>query len=130
MLDSYEDAFGHGLIDGLDRGKASPEEQASVVAGWSCGLVSHDFLRDAEDPIFIYGTRASDMKSNIGSGYRNKLDSHVGGEVYRSIGQKFRLLVVSSVLPCSFRTLVRVKADGSPNPDLIQCSLFPNSGRP
>ncbi|CAM9889176.1 unnamed protein product [Scytosiphon promiscuus] len=59
VLDSFEEAFGHGLIDGFDRGESSPEEQARVAARWPCGLVSHDFLRSAEDPIFIYGNEAA-----------------------------------------------------------------------
>lgn len=55
VLASFEDAFGYELIDGLDRSTASPEETARVAARWQCGLVSHDFLRSVEDPIFIYG---------------------------------------------------------------------------
>ncbi|CAM9553087.1 unnamed protein product [Ectocarpus sp. 12 AP-2014] len=59
MLDSFEDTFGRGIIDGLDREKLSPEEQEREIDRSDVPIVSHDFLRNAEDPIFIYGNAAS-----------------------------------------------------------------------
>ncbi|CAM9926227.1 unnamed protein product [Ectocarpus fasciculatus] len=59
MLDSFEDTFGRGIIDGLDREKLSPEEQEREVDRSGVPIVSHDFLRNAEDPMFIYGNAAS-----------------------------------------------------------------------
>ncbi|CAM9451613.1 unnamed protein product [Ectocarpus sp. 6 AP-2014] len=59
MLDSFEDTFGRGIIDGLDREKLSPEEQEGEIDRSDVPIVSHDFLRNAEDPIFIYGNAAS-----------------------------------------------------------------------
>ncbi|CAN0242010.1 unnamed protein product, partial [Ectocarpus sp. 13 AM-2016] len=56
MLDSFEDTFGRGIIDGLDREKLSREEQEREIDRSDVPIVSHDFLRSAEDPIFIYGT--------------------------------------------------------------------------
>lgn len=56
MLDSFEDTFGRGIIDGLDREKLSPEEQEREIDRSDVPIISHDFLRNAEDPIFIYGT--------------------------------------------------------------------------
>ena len=58
VLDSFEETFdGQPLIGGLDRESLSPEEQARQVALADVAVVSHDFLRSADDPIFIYGAR-------------------------------------------------------------------------
>lgn len=56
MLDSFEETFdGESLIRGLDRESLCSEEQAREVAVADVAVVSHDFLRSADDPIFIYG---------------------------------------------------------------------------
>lgn len=56
ILDSYEETFdGQSLIPSLDRTRLSPEEQAREVALADVAVVSHDFLRNAEDPMYIYG---------------------------------------------------------------------------
>lgn len=58
VLDSFEEAFdGQALMPWLDRESLSPQEQARQVAVAEEALISHDFLRNADDPIFIYGAR-------------------------------------------------------------------------
>lgn len=58
MLDSFEETFaGQPLIRGLDRESLGREEQARQVAVADVAVVSHDFLRSEDDPIFIYGAK-------------------------------------------------------------------------
>lgn len=65
LLDSFEETFdGQSLIRGLNRESLSPEEQARQVAVADVAVVSHDFLRSADDPIFIYGARER-MTNNV-----------------------------------------------------------------
>lgn len=60
VLDSFEETFaGEVLVEGLDREFLSPSEQAREVAVADVAVISHDFLRNAEDPIFIYGRRCT-----------------------------------------------------------------------
>lgn len=70
MLDSWEETFaGQSLIRGLDRQSLTKEEQARQVAVADEAVVSHDFLRSADDPIFIYGERekmSKTTKNNAG----------------------------------------------------------------
>lgn len=67
MLDSFEETFaGQPLIRGLERESSSPEEQARQVAVADVAMVSHDFQRSADDPIFIYGARRRMADSKIG----------------------------------------------------------------
>lgn len=58
MLNSYRDEFGEELM-GENSGGMSAHEQVQRVAMAPFAVVSHDFLRDADDPIFIYGTMSS-----------------------------------------------------------------------
>lgn len=53
ILDSHEDEFGGQPLVG--REGACEMEQARRVATAQFAVISHDFLRNAEDPIFVYG---------------------------------------------------------------------------
>lgn len=55
ILDSYESEVDGGEPLIPDRATGSEEEQARQVAKLPVAILSHDFLRNSEDPIFIYG---------------------------------------------------------------------------
>ncbi|CAM9270656.1 unnamed protein product, partial [Discosporangium mesarthrocarpum] len=51
ILNSYQRTYGKELIERSD----SPVDEAIRVAKEQCAVISHDFLRDRSDPIYIYG---------------------------------------------------------------------------
>lgn len=58
ILDAFEENFpGEELMEPTRRKLLNPEEQARELAVADAAVISHDFLRSADDPIFIYGRR-------------------------------------------------------------------------
>lgn len=58
MLDSWESkkaAGGEPLIPNRGSSSSTEVQQARQLANLQYAVVSHDFLRNKEDPIFIYG---------------------------------------------------------------------------
>ncbi len=94
ILDSYEENFGGCLIQGLDRKILSAEEQAREVALADVAVVSHDFLRNANDPIYIYGKRGAHACFLFGAWHRSfTFEGHCWlDESQRSCKAKFTAL--------------------------------------
>lgn len=58
VLDSYQNEYREPLLDGLDCDVVERDydvERARRLATAPFGVISHDFYRSAEDPMFIYG---------------------------------------------------------------------------